>query len=114
MHLPALEWRRVIESREMEQAMQHVQLNLRGKIGVKDSRLRRGRIRADHDFTVLKCEDIGSVGNAAESFMERGHSPIAHDEDINLAERRDLGFSTAASPYKFTSNSSEPLQLACR
>jgi hypothetical protein len=65
-------------------------LNLSGNIGVKHSRLRRGRIRADHDFTVLKCEDIGSARNAAEFFMEHGHSPIAHNEDINLAERFDL------------------------
>jgi hypothetical protein len=76
MHLPALGWRGVIKPREMEQPMQHVQLNLSGDVGVKYSRLRRGRIRADHDFTVLKCEDIGRAWKAAEFFVQRGHSPI--------------------------------------
>jgi len=77
MHLPALGWRGVIKPREMEQPMQHVQLNLSGDVGVKYSRLRRGRIRADHDFTVLKCEDIGRARNAAKFFMQGRHSPIA-------------------------------------
>ena len=77
MHLPPLGWRGVIKPREMEQPMQHVQLNLSGDVGVKHSRLRRGRIRADHDFTVLKCEDIGRARNAAKFFMQGRHSPIA-------------------------------------
>jgi hypothetical protein len=98
----------------MEQPMQHVQLNLSGDVGVKHSRLRRGRIRADHDFTVLKCEDIGSARNAAEFFMQRGHSPIADNQDMDPVERRDLGFWTLGLPYKFASNSNEALQLGCR
>jgi len=89
-------------------------LNLSGDVGVKHSGLRRGRIRADHDFTVLKCEDIGSVRNAAEFFMQRGHSPIADNQDMDPVERRDLGFWTLGLPYKFASNSNEALQLGCR
>jgi len=79
---------------------------------MKYSRLRQGRVRADHNFTVLKCEDIGSAWNSAEFFMQRGHSPIADNQDIDLVERRDLGFWTPDLPYKFASNCRETLQLA--
>ena len=94
--------------------MQHVQLNLRGDVGSEDSRLRHGRVRADHDFTVLKCENIGRAGNAAELFMQSSHSPIAHNQDMDPVNRRDLGFSPPVLPCELASLSGEPLQLACR
>jgi len=89
-------------------------LNLGGNVGAKHSRLHRGRIRADHDFTMLKCENIGRAWNAAELFMQGGHSPIAYHQDMDLVKRRDLGFWPPALPCEFASSFSEPLQLACR
>jgi hypothetical protein len=89
-------------------------LNLSGNVGAKHSRLHRGRIRTDHDFTMLKCENIGRAWNAAELFMQGGHSPIAHNQDMDLVKRPDLGFWAPASPSEFASNSSEALQIACR
>ena len=86
-------------------------MNLSGDAGVKHSRLRRGRIRADYDFTVLKCEDIGRPRNAAEFIMQGGYSPITNNQDIDLVERSDLGFWAPGLPYKFAGNSSEAVQL---
>ena len=94
--------------------MQHVQLNLSGNARSEHSRLRHGRVRTDHDFAVLKCENIGRARNAAEFFMQSSHSPIAHNQDMDSVKRRDLGFRPPALPCELASNSGEPLQFTCR
>ncbi len=94
--------------------MQHVQLNFSDNATVKYPCLCRGHISADHNFTVLKGEDIGSVRNTAEFRVQRGNSRIAHNHDVDVIERRDPGFRTPCLPYKFASNSSEALQPARR
>ena len=109
LHAPAFGWRRVIKSCQMEQAVQQVQLHFSDDAAVKYSGLRRGRIGADHDFTVLKCEDIGGDRNAAEFIVQRSNSPIAYNHDVDVIERRDLAFRTPCLPYKFAGNSSEAL-----
>jgi len=113
-HSLALARFHVIKAGQMEQSMQQIQLQFTHEVAMQNPRLSRGRIRADHDFTVLKCEDIGRAWNAAEFFVQRGHSPITDNYDIDLVERCDLGFWTSGLPYKFASNHSEALQLACR
>ena len=78
-HAPALGWRRVIKAGEMKQSMQEVKLNFRGDVRFKCSGLAGGGLRADDDFTMLKCKHVGGAGYAAEFFVQRGHSPIAYN-----------------------------------
>jgi hypothetical protein len=96
----------------MEQTMQQVELNFRGDARVKYSRLTRGGVRADHDFTVLKGQHIGGAGDAAEFFVQRCHSPVAYNLNRNFVEGCDLGSSMLSLPHESARYICEPLQLA--
>ena len=64
-HLFPLARRNVIESREMQQSMQQIKPNFTSERAAKHFRLSRGRLDADHDFTVPKGEHVGRASQAA-------------------------------------------------
>jgi hypothetical protein len=64
-HLFPLARRNVIESREMQQSMQQIKPNFTSERAAKHLRLSRGRLDADHDFTVPKGEHVGRAGQVA-------------------------------------------------
>jgi hypothetical protein len=64
-HLFPLARRNVIESREMQQSMQQIKPNFTSERAAKHFRLSRGRLHADHDFTVPKGEHVGRASPAA-------------------------------------------------
>jgi len=63
----------------MQQAVQQIQLNFGYEVAVKNPCLSCGRLGADHDFTVLKCEHVGRAREAAKFFVQRRQSSVAHD-----------------------------------
>jgi len=68
-HLFPLARRNVIESREMQQSMQQIKPNFTSERAAKHFRLSRGRLDADHDFTVPKGEHVGRGGKATKFFV---------------------------------------------
>src|SRR6266550_4899124 len=71
--------RDIIESGQMQQSVQQIQLNFGREVAVKNPRLSRGRLGADDDFTMLKCEHVGRARETAKFFVQRCHSSVARD-----------------------------------
>lgn len=89
--------------------MQQVQLNFSAVIGSKRSRLPSRCLRADHDLAVLKREHIGSTANAAEFFMQRGHSRVADNHNFNVTAKCNLRLCAPGSPDELAGGAGEGL-----
>lgn len=90
--------------------MQQVEPDLCGGAGTKLPRLHCGGIGADHDFAVLKGEDIRSTGNSAEFFMKRSHPAVADNQDVDASETGHLRGLLFTHPHQRTCGLSESLQ----
>src|SRR5437868_12411337 len=71
--------RRVIESAEVQQSMQNVEPQFILSRGTKRAGLTACRFGADHDFAMVKSEDISRTGNAGELLVQFRHLPVTNN-----------------------------------
>ena len=87
-HPAALGRRAVVETIEMEEAMDEIEAQLMRERGAMRSRLPVCGFHTDEDLAVLKSDHVGRAGDSHEAVVQCTHPAIGDEENLNLLQTR--------------------------